>query len=223
MTVKSLRIGTRGSPLALAQTHMVRAPSRPGAWRRGGTFRNRDHQDDRRSDPGSSPVGIRRQRALHERTRHCADRRRHRLRRSFLQGSADPSPGGNRHRGLSAARGRARRLDRPRGRDDRRASSRRRGGHRLAAPRRAGEAPASRSANDPASRQCPYAPRQGRERRGRRDAARARRAEASRPRRSRDSPAPDRRFSAGRRTGRHRDHRAGEGRRDPRGAGSYPR
>ena len=148
MTVKSLRIGTRGSPLALAQTHMVRAllAQAHGVEKEHFAIEIIKTTGDQIQDRPLSESGGK---GLFTKELDIA----------LIAGDIDfavhsskdlPThlPAGNRHRGLSAARGRARRLDRPRGRDDRRASARRRGGHRLAAARRAGEAPASRSAND---------------------------------------------------------------------------
>ena len=61
-----LRIGTRGSPLALAQARTVRDRLVGRAWLRAGSDRNPCHQDDRRPHPGPAAVGSRRQGPVHQ-------------------------------------------------------------------------------------------------------------------------------------------------------------
>ena len=80
--VRPLRIGTRGSPLALWQARAVARLHR-GSRTRGGTG---DDQDRRRSAPGRAALGGRRQGALRQGNRGRAPRRRHRSRRPQREG-----------------------------------------------------------------------------------------------------------------------------------------
>ena len=106
-----LRIGTRGSPLALAQAGEVRArlAAAHGLAPSGSTS---DHPHQRRQDPRPPAGRGRRQGPVHQGDRGGAARRPHRPRRAFGQGHADGAAGGARDRGGAAARGSARRLHR---------------------------------------------------------------------------------------------------------------
>ncbi len=113
----SLVIGTRGSPLALAQAHETQdrlaARSAGAAERLPLERRSRRPATRSRTAPLSEAGG----KGLFTKELDIAlARRRDRSRRPFGQGSADRSAGRHRHRRLSAARGRARRLHQPRGR-----------------------------------------------------------------------------------------------------------
>ena len=132
MTTPPLRIGTRGSPLALAQTHETRALLAQAQRSPRGSFHNRRHPDHGRSDPGPRAGGGRRQGPVHQGDRRRDAARRNRPRGAFVQGSADALPDGHRRRRLSAARGRARRADLGEGGDLRGPAARR----RRSAPRR---------------------------------------------------------------------------------------
>ena len=207
----TLVIGTRGSPLALAQAHETqdRLIAAHG-WTRGAPAPV-DHQDHGRRHPGPAALGSRRQGALHQGARHRAPGRLHRSRRPFRQGPADGPAGGHRDRRLPAARGRARRLHQPSLQEPRRSAARRGRRLRLAAASGAGAPPAARSPGHAPARQRADAARQARTRRGRCDAARHGGPAPPRAHRSRDHDSRNGRFSSRRGAGghRHRDPRRG--------------
>ena len=87
----SFRIGTRGSPLALAQAgetqRRLMAAHRPAGGRPFAGRASISHQ--RRPHPGPAAVGGRRQGPVHQGDRGGAARRPHRPRRAFVEGHAD--------------------------------------------------------------------------------------------------------------------------------------
>ena len=103
---RELRLGTRGSQLALWQAHTCRRADR-GARR--SRVAHRRHQDLRRSPAGRAAVGGRRQAAVRQGDRGRAPARRDRPRRAQQQGHAGRAPGRARDRRRAAARGSARR------------------------------------------------------------------------------------------------------------------
>ena len=105
-----IRIGTRGSPLALAQARQVQAPARRGARAGRGRLRARRHQDDRRPITRPAAGGGGRQGSLYQGDRGGAARGRDRPRRAFHEGHADRAAPRPRHRRDLGARGPARRL-----------------------------------------------------------------------------------------------------------------
>ena len=113
---KTLLLGTRGSPLAVAQSTQVADMLRAG----GVAVELRVIRHDRRPHPGSTAGRGRRQGALHEGTGAGAARRRCRLRRAQLQGRAGDDAVGRRvradHRGRARPRRRAGRTRGERGR-----------------------------------------------------------------------------------------------------------
>ena len=142
----SLRIGTRGSPLALAQAREVRARLAaahglaPGARSRS---RSSAPRGDRIQDRPLAEVGGKG--LFTKEIEEALLAGAHRPRRAFGQGHADRAAGRARDRGVPAARGSARRLHQPQGRDAARAAAGRGGRHRVAAPPGAGQAAAARS------------------------------------------------------------------------------
>ena len=159
-----LRIGTRGSPLALVQARMVRGAAGRGARRRRGRHRIGHHPHHRRRHPGPAAGGGRRQGPVHQGDRGGAARRAHRSRRAFGQGHADVAAAGLDAGGLPRTRGCARRVHQPQGRIARRAAARRDGRHRVAAAAGDRQAHAARSARRAAARQCRDAAAQARRR-----------------------------------------------------------
>ena len=110
-----LRIGTRGSPLALAQAHTVRDRLVGGAWLRAGRYRNSCHQDHRRpildrplSEAGGKGL-------FTKEIEEALAREYDRHRGAFVQGHADGVAGRACAGRLSGTRGCARRLHQPRG------------------------------------------------------------------------------------------------------------
>ena len=204
-----LRIGTRGSPLALVQARAVRARL-------------------------AAAHGIDAERIALEIIRTTGDTIRDRplaelggkglftkeIEEALAAGAIDLAvhsakdmptvlPAGLIDRRGAAARGRARRVHQPQGRQLARACARRRRRHRLAAAAGAGEARSCRSRGGAVARQCRDAAAQARRRRGRRHLAGAGRPQAARPRRRRHRGALDRGIPAGGRAG--RDRHRGEG------------
>ncbi len=86
---RPLRIGTRGSPLALAQAHETRGPADGRARPARGGLRDRGDQDHRRPRARPAAVGDRRQGPVHPRDRGGAARGRDRHRGAFDEGHAD--------------------------------------------------------------------------------------------------------------------------------------
>ena len=138
-----MKIGTRGSPLALAQTREVVRILAAAHARGRGRVRNHRHQNHGRHDPGSRACGSGRKGAFHQGNRRRHAKRRNRCGCAFVEGPADDIARGRDDRRLSAARRRAGRADiAERGRPGGSAESRE-GGKRLAAPRSASQATAS--------------------------------------------------------------------------------
>ena len=110
-----LRIGTRGSPLALVQARTVRAR----LARRWASTRTAIElviiRTVGRRDPGPAAGGGGRQGPVHQGDRGSAAGRPHRSGRAFGQGHADVLPAGPDAGGLSRARGPARRVHQPQG------------------------------------------------------------------------------------------------------------
>ena len=152
LQASTIRIGTRGSPLALAQAREVQRA--PGGRARAGTMgvRGARHQDLGRPHPGPPARRSRRQGPLHQGDRGGAAGRRHRPRRALHEGHADAAAGGLDGQLLPAARGRARRLHQQQGRHARPAARR----ERWSAPPRCGARPRS-STCGPTSPSCPCA------------------------------------------------------------------
>ena len=115
MQTTAFRIGTRGSPLALAQAHETRARLMAAHGLPEEAFEIEVDLDQRRPHPGPAAVGGRRQGPVHQGDRGGAARRPHRHRRAFVQGHADAAAGRPGALRLPAARGCARRLHRPGG------------------------------------------------------------------------------------------------------------
>ena len=90
---RRLRIGTRGSPLALAQARMVRERLAAAHGFAARAHRDRDHPHHRRPHPGSAAGGGRRQGPVHQGDRGGAAGRHDRFRRAFGQGHADRAAG----------------------------------------------------------------------------------------------------------------------------------
>ena len=89
MQTTVLRIGTRGSPLALAQAHETRARLMAAHGLPEDAFAIEVDLDQRRPHPGPAAVGSRRQGAVHQGNRGGAACRPHRHRRAFVEGHAD--------------------------------------------------------------------------------------------------------------------------------------
>ena len=180
-----LRIGTRGSPLALVQARQVQArlaAAHALAPERIEIEIIRTSGDMIRDRPLAEVGG----KGLF--TKEIEDALLggpHRSRGAFGQGHADRAAGGARDRGGAAARGCARRLHQPHKPHLAGPPARRRGRYRVAAPAGAGQAAAPRSRGRELSRQRRDAPAQARCRRGRRHIAGARRAETAGARRRR--------------------------------------
>ena len=160
-----LRIGTRGSPLALVQARTVRARLAAALGVDRGGDRARHHPHLRRRHPGPAAGGGRRQGPVHQGDRGSAARRPHRSRRAFGQGHADGAAGRPDVDRLPRTRGSARRVHQPQGRFARRSAAGRDVRHRLAAPAGDRKARASRSTYRPAARQRRDAAAQARHRR----------------------------------------------------------
>ena len=102
-----LRVGTRGSPLALVQTRgfLDRAdPVLPGAAQYG-RVRGTCHPHHRRRGAGSPPGGYRRQGAVRQGDPRGAGRRPHRLRGAQPEGPGDRAAARHRARLHAATRG----------------------------------------------------------------------------------------------------------------------
>ena len=87
-------LGTRGSPLALAQANEARRRLARGAGVGGERDRAQDHPHERRCDPGPAAGGGGRQGPVHQGDRRRADGGRDRRGRPLRQGSADVMPAG---------------------------------------------------------------------------------------------------------------------------------
>ena len=94
MQTSVIRIGTRGSALALAQAVETRSPADGRARPAGRGLRHRGDFDQRRPHPEPAAVGSRRQGPVHQGDRGGAARRPHRSRRAFVEGHADELPDG---------------------------------------------------------------------------------------------------------------------------------
>ena len=112
-----LRIGTRGSPLALAQATLVRegAGGSLAGTGRAGCDRGRGHQDHRRSRHRPAAGRHRRQGAVHQGDRGGAAGRHHRSRGALDEGHADLAARGAGHGGHAAPGRPTRRADRATG------------------------------------------------------------------------------------------------------------
>ena len=99
-----LRLGTRGSPLALAQARMVRAALAAAHGLDAERDRDRGDPHHRRPHPGPAAGRGRRQGPVHQGDRGGAARRRDRSRGAFGEGHADGAAGraGARRRSCSA-------------------------------------------------------------------------------------------------------------------------
>ena len=93
-----LRIGSRGSPLALVAGARGARPPRRSLRACAGTDRYQGHPHHRRCDPGPAAGGSRRQRPVHQGNRGGAAGRRHRPRGAFVEGHADAAARGPRPR-----------------------------------------------------------------------------------------------------------------------------
>ena len=113
----ALRIGTRGSPLALVQARAVRDRLAAALGRDAGHDRAQGHPHHRRHHrrPAAGRGG--RQGPVHQGDRGGAAARRHRPRRAFGQGHADAPAGRLADRGLSRARRPARCVHQQQGED----------------------------------------------------------------------------------------------------------
>ncbi len=186
-----LRIGTRGSPLALAQARAgarPRSPPRTASTPSAIAIEVIRTTGDAIQDRPLAEVGGKG--LFTKEIEEALLGRRDRSRGAFGQGHADRAAAGPGPRRLPAARGCARRLHQPQG-DDACASLPPGAVVGTASLRRQAlvQAAAARSRGRAAARQCRDAAAQARRRRGRRDAAGARRPEAARPRRRRDRAA----------------------------------
>ena len=202
-------LGTRGSPLALAQANEARRLLGRGARLGDRAHRASGHPHQRRPHPGPAAGRGRRQGPVHQGDRRRAPRRRDRRRGPFGQGPAVAHARGRGDRGLPRSARTCATLSSPRSPIRSRAC---RPGRPSAPPRSAARLRRLRLRPDlkpdTAARQCRDAAQEGRGRRDRRDAAGARRPQAARPRRSRPRGARRRRLPARARSGRDRDHRA---------------
>ena len=215
MQSTAIRIGTRGSPLALAQAEETRrrlvsahALAPDGATVVPIRTTRRPHH---RPAAGRG----RRQGPVHQGDRRGAARRPDRPRRAFGQGHAD----GSCRRGWSSPPAcREPMCAMPSSRSRRSGSSdlpQRRGRRYLVAPAKgAGASPQARPEGDRPSRQRRDAPPQDRGRRGGGDVSRARRARPARPRRPRQLADRPGALAAGGRPGDHRHRGAHRRRRD---------
>ena len=186
--MQGLRLGTRGSPLALAQARKVAAAIETAQRWPDGWVQIVDDHDHRRQGPGPAARRDRRQGAVDQGARPRAARRRGRFLRPFDEGRRKRPARGHPHRRGAAARRRAR--PHRRRRIDRQAQAGRDRRHFVAAPRRAAAAAAARPQDRADPRQCRNPVEEGRGRRGRCDPACLGRPEAARHRcRNRD---PDR-------------------------------
>ena len=171
-------LGTRGSPLALAQARKVAAALEAAHRWPAGYVAHRPDQDQRRprSRTGRWPRSAARR--CGPRSSTGPARRRGRFLRPFDEGCRKRAAAGDPHRRDAAARRRPRPADRRR--FDRRAAAGRGRRHLVAAPRRAAAAAPARPQDRAAPRQCRNPAGQGRRGRGRRDLARRRRARPAR-------------------------------------------
>ena len=215
----TLTIGTRGSPLALAQAREAQDRLAAALGFDRGPAAAQHHQDHRRRDPGSAAIGGRRQGAVHQRARSRARRGHDRSRGALREGPADIPAGRPRHRRIPAARGRPRRLYQRPGDEHRGAAARRELRLRLAAAPGDGQAAAAGPRAHAFARQRRHAAGESRARRSRGDAARRRRAEAARAWRPNHDDPRAARLPSGRRPGCDRARDARRRRRDARGGG----